>query len=46
MEGMKIKEGKKMYYIAGNRAFETYEQAANYCASSDWDLDMIKVEEE
>ena len=41
MEGVNI-----MKLVVGNRAFETYEQAANYCASSDWDLDMIKREEE
>jgi hypothetical protein len=35
-----------MRFVAGNRAFETYEQAANYCTSSDWDLDIIKAEEE
>lgn len=37
-----------MYFIAGNRAFEFYNQAYNYCVSSDWDTDIIQsvMEEE
>lgn len=34
-----------MYFVAGNRAFETRAAAEEFCAGCDWDLDIIEEKE-